>query len=219
MPISLIPNLGQFSYEADFSPPIVEVLGSPKQVEFIRKLAQAFNIKLAQITVTPQNLGRGYLFFSLWPQDPGSSFSVSIGGDGVSVTYFKPPSRESAWEPVDKLLGALSDSVPVRCEKQSLKFHGHSAPLEIKPDELISKFNVYENEMLISKGVNFTFKGPQENSQTFVVISNSLFIQGGIYLLFDITYSNENHLTRKSYDVYAQPIYERIFCPVLDWNW
>src|SRR5271157_4064880 len=158
MPISLIPNQLQFFYEADFFPPIVEVLGSPKGGEFIRGLSQAFNIKLAEMTINPQSLARGHLFFSKWFPDAGS-FSVSVGGDGISITYFKPPRREIAWEPVDKVLGALSEAVGFRCEKQSLKFQGHSAPLGIKPDELISKFNVYKNESLTSKGVTFTFKG------------------------------------------------------------
>ena len=202
MPISLIPNQLQFLYEADFSPPMLEVVGSPQQVGFIRRLCQAFDIKLAEMTIHPQNLGRGHIFFSRWPKDAGS-FSVSIGADGVSINYFNPPSRESAWEPVEKLIEVMSESAEVICEKQSLKFQGHSAPLEIKPDEVISKFNVYENESLTSKGVTFTFKGPQDNSQTFVVISNSLLVPNGIYLLLETTYLQEIFLSKDNYDLCA----------------
>ena len=200
MLISLMPSQLQFSYEADFSPPMVEIFERLKGVEFVRKLSEAFTLKLAEITINHQNLARGHLFFSKWFPDTGSSFSISVGGDGISINYFKPPSLDSAWEPVDKLLGTLSESFGFRCEKQGLKFQGHSAPLEIKPDELISRFNTYTNERLTSKGVTFTFKGPQDNSQVFVSISNSLFVPNGIYLFFDITYFQEDGLTKDAYN-------------------
>jgi hypothetical protein len=201
MPISITPSQLQFAYEADFVPPIVEAFSPPKWVESLSRLSETFSLKLAEITINPQSLARGHLFFSKWFQEAGSSFSVSIGGDGVSITYFKPPSRENAWEPVDKVLGTLSEAVELRCEKQSLKFQGHSALLGIEPNEFISKFNVYENEFLTSKGATFTFKGPQDNSQTFVMVSKSLFVPNGIYLVFDTTYFQESHLTKAGYDL------------------
>jgi hypothetical protein len=217
MPISLIPHQLQFSYEADFVPPIVDLFGPPNGANFVRKLSQVFSIRLADMTVNQQNLARGHLFFSKWFENTGS-FSVSFGGDGVSVNYVKPPSRESAWEPVDKALETLSESTEVRCEKQNIKFQGHSAPLGIKPNELISKFNIYESELLTSKGVSFTFKGPQNNSQTFVVISNSLFVPDGVFLVFDTTYFQEKLLTKQDYAICTTYLRKEILARLeLDW--
>jgi hypothetical protein len=213
MPISITLKQVQFSYEADFFPPVLEVV-SPRQVEILREITQAFNIKLGEISISPQNLGRGHVIFRRWFPD-GSSFDVSLGADGLSFNHFNFQTKESGWEPLHKLIEIIRQAAEIKCEKQSLKFQGHCATIGVSVDEIIAKYNVLKSEILIAKGATFTFNGPQHDSQTFFVLAPSLVESGGIFLLAETTYFQEGFLTKNSYDSCIEYLRDKVL-PLLE---
>lgn len=199
MAFSLSVEQYQFSYEADFSPPVFDLAVPEKRAGFLKIFSSAFNLKAADIVFNPHNLSRGEVFVRKWVAEVGT-FDISIGYDGCSLNVWAPVNPRVWWAPVNKLLTALSDSAEIRCEKQVLKFQAHGKLPGIKTDEYIAKFNVFESEVVSSKGATFAFRGPQPNSQIFFVLAKSLVVPEGIFLLSEVSYVQEAFLTPDLYE-------------------
>ncbi len=207
--VSLKPRQVQFSYEVDFSPPAFELIAAGKQVEFVKKISESFNLKAADFVFAPQNIARGTLFFKRWVPE-GGTFDVSFGADGGFINFFSPADLESAWKPVEKLIKVVTDSSETKCERQVLKFQSHCETLGVRAEECTSIYNVFQNELLTSKGATFNFKGPHIKGQTFFLIANSLLVPDGVFLLSEITYFQEDLLTRVLYDDAIKYLMEEI---------
>jgi hypothetical protein len=177
----------QFSYEADFLPPVLEIASAGQQLPFLKMLLKEFALRLGDITLNPNNLGRGLIAFRKWFPN-GGSFDVTLGTDGLSFNYYSPPSLNEAWEPVLNLINSIKQSADLSCERQVLKFVGHCAPGAVKASEFIGGYNIFESDMLSSKGLSYMFAGPQENAQTFLVMNQSVLIPDGLFLMTETTY-------------------------------
>jgi hypothetical protein len=177
----------QFSYEADFLPPVLEIVSASQQLPFMKTLLKEFGLKLGDILLNPQSLSRNMIAFRKWLPS-GGSFDVTLGTDGLSFNYYSPASIEDAWEPVLNIINAIKQSADLNCEKQVLKFLGHCAPGDVKAKEFIAGYNIFEADMLLSKGLTYTFAGPPENAQTFLVMNESAIIPDGLFVMSETTY-------------------------------
>jgi hypothetical protein len=177
----------QFSYEVDFLPPILEIASPGLQLPFVKMLLKEFGLKFGDLTLAPQNISRNLVAFRRWLQN-GGSYDVTLGTDGLTFNYYSPASLKEAWEPVLNVTNAIRQSTDFNCERQVLKFIGHCAPNDVKAREFIATYNTFEADMLSYKGLSFTFAGPPDNAQTFLVINESVLIPDGLFLLAEITY-------------------------------
>ncbi len=179
----------QFSYEADFFPPILEIASSANQVSFMKRLLTDFALKLGDVVLSPQNLSRNLVSFRRWAPNNGW-YDVTLGTDGFSLNYLNPVSLESAWEPALKTMKTIGESTKFTFERQVLKFQGHCSHETVNASEFIAKYNTFATspELLTAKGLTFMFSGPTANAQTFLVLNESALIADGLYVFSEITF-------------------------------
>lgn len=68
----------QFSYEADFLPPVLEIVAAGHQIPFLKMLLRELGLKIGDITLSQQNVSRNLYSFLKWFPN-GGSCNVSIG--------------------------------------------------------------------------------------------------------------------------------------------
>lgn len=191
----------QFSYEADFLPSVLEIAAAGQQLPFLKTLLKDFAIKLGDLLLNPQSLGRNLIAFRKWLPN-GGSFDFTLGTDGLGLNYYNPASLTDAWRPVAVIMNAVKQNADLNCERQVLKFIGHCAPGEVNASEFIAGYNVFESDMLSSKGLSYIFAGPPENAQTLLIVNESVLIPGGLFLMSETTYG---------------PFTEEVFEPTIDY--
>lgn len=177
----------QFSYEAYFLPSVLEIAAVGQQLPFLKTLLRDFGIKLGDLLLNPQSLARNLIAFRKWLPN-GGSFDFTLGTDGLGFNYYNPAGLADAWQPVAIIINAVKQSADLICEKQVLKFIGHCAPAEVKASDLIAEYNVFESDVLSSKGLSYIFAGPPENAQTVLIMSESILIPDGLFLMSETTY-------------------------------
>ncbi len=191
----------QFNYEADFLPSVLEIAAAGQQLPFLKALLKEFGIKLGDLLLNPQNLSRNLIAFRKWLPS-GGSFDFTLGTDGLSFNYYNPVSLTDAWQPIGIIINAVRQCAELNCERQALKFMGHCAPSDVKASEFIAGYNIFESDMLSSKGLSFVFAGPPENARTLLIMNESVLIPGGLFLMSETTYG---------------PFTEAVFEPTIDY--
>ena len=185
-PISFTLDRIQLGYEAEFLPPLVEIASYSTNLPFWKMLTREFVLKIGEITFNSQSAGRNLMSFRKW-QESGASYDFTLGTDGLSFNYYVAPSLTEAWDPVPKMMTALSQMVEPSCSKQVLKIALHCAPIETKGSEFIKVYNTFESDMLSSKGLSFMFNN-QPDSTTFLVLDQSVAVTDGLFVIAETTY-------------------------------
>jgi len=205
-------------YDAEFSPPIVEIASAEAQPRFIKGLLERFELKFGDLTVNPQSLSRDMLSFTKYSPE-GGVFKISIGVDAFSNDYFNVPDRFSAWDASLKVLQTISTIVEIPFAQQMLTFNAHCYSEITKSIYLIDQYNTFspKNKILKSKGISFLFSGPLDDSEIFFILGESLLIPDALFIMSQITFRKGVKQYENIYEVSLEYLEEKIL-PMFDIN-
>lgn len=218
MPMSFELRKLDIKYEAEFSPPIVELASAEAQPRFIRGLLEKFELKFGDLIVNPQSLSHNMVSFTKYSPE-GGFFNISIGVDAFSNNYFNVLDRFSAWDASLKVLQTISTIVKIPFAQQMLTFNAHCYSEITKSIDLIDRYNTFspKNEILKSKGVSFLFNGPLDDSEIFFILGDSLLIPDGLLIMSQITFRKGVKQYENIYEISLKYLEEKIL-PMFDIN-
>ena len=172
----------EITYKADFSPPILDLVSTEKQITFVKGLVEKFQLRYGDLIVNPQILSSSFIFFRKLTQI--GVFNISIGVDSFTTYYFNPSDAVSAWEPSLNVLKSMEEIVKIPFEKQTLTFNANCHSEQTRGIDYINRYNNFnsENEILNSKGISFNFSGPIKDSNIFLAINESPLIPNGLFV-------------------------------------
>lgn len=184
-------NQVQFAYEADFYPPLLDMVGSGKNTVFLQRLLKNFGLRFGEIALNTQSLSRNAFSFRKMTAD-GGTIGVSLGADGFAVNCYNPSGLNSLTETSDNLVDAIREGFENRLEKQTIKFQLHcaNATETVNASQFIGRYNTFSTNTgrLVSKGMTLTFKGPGDDAQTFLVMNDSSLVKEGLYIFSETTF-------------------------------
>ena len=187
MNLAVQPVTTDISCSAFYKEPILELVNEENRPLLVRGLLKHYNLRLNDLKFNVHTPSNDYIHFSKFYGD--SFFNVSFGLEEFYANLSKPLNEELITETFSGLFNCLGENVISSIRvliRQQLS-------TEDDANLFLSQLNPHTptsfESLLSGEGVSYSLNIQEHNLTIYATVTNSLFIDGGLFLSIELEFS------------------------------
>jgi hypothetical protein len=209
MQIVVTPTLVDLIYHVVFKEPQIDFIREDNRIPLFKKIIQSFELTINLLKVSDASISDNWAHFSKFYGQ--TFFDVSFGLEQVHARLQHLQNEDQIFETYGKLALLFND---IDLASQKITLYRHLKVEEGNNLSFLNLLNQYTpdrfKKIIHSKGATYTLKIPEHNLTIFIMISESLFTENGIFLSIEGEFYPNKYLFEEAFKI-AKHYHDIIF--------